>query len=1260
MQNYIQLPHMHLSIRVPWHDNGWNGTVCRNPLANSSCLLLDRIRETRNDDFEVKYAGRRWDQLPEGSVIEVGCHGERGAFMSPFAYRRAIMHAYAPKNGKRGPSLLHTHFRPTAFEYTEYSAAAIPFRWMSRGNLKLMTDPSQNNQDDFDPIHQYGIPFDLAKEPDKEKLGFASPWVQHFDNQRLLLDTFFSAVRNDESLVFFYAKDTPLTDDPRRVIVGVGYVSFVGGPQEYDYADGGARWRGYLWERNVGHTIRPNPETGFKGGFLLPYQALLELAKNDASINPERYVAHAPEEAWDSFSYVAAHVSHDQAISALLECRGVFERLIADQVPIPGRWDVFISWIDKQLNQLWKMRGPYPGLGSSLGAFGVENGTLVAYEIAKMVSDSGNPYQDDPWELTAKAFENPELLPNAKHYLRGVEGRWKKTLAVERDLLKLLSRFDITQKQATQYFRRDGAERLLSNPYLLYEDRRKELDGIYLQVIDRGLYTDPIIREKFPLPVTAAPTGPLDPRRIRAFSVFYLEQAALDGNSLLPRDQLLDRLNDTQATIPLNVNDPALDEAEDLFGEVIAVVELGDGKKAYQLKLLAEGVELIRMAVRRRLEGNTHPDKHDWTAIVNQAFTDQQPDELEALARKEKAAALHTLYQSRLSVLVGAAGTGKTTLLRILCNSSEIGTNVLLLAPTGKARVRMELGMKDTGAGAKTIAQFLHGFGLYDGATNQYTMALPGAKTDNLPDTVIIDEASMLTEPQLSALLSVVKRARRIILVGDPRQLPPIGTGRPFVDINRYIQENFPDSYAELTISRRQQGKSRDDLRLANWYSGKPIPPGDDDIWSLIGSGSAENIRTVAWETPHELQEKLFEAIEDHLKPLDPNNVEKAFGLSLGGETSGEYVYFNWRKAAQFVEQWQILSPVRADLQGVYSLNRTIQQRFKRKFRSYLGNPYLRNAERRFPRPIGNEEIIYGDKVINVINHARDEHNYTSGKVYPSGGLGYIANGEIGIVVGEVRTEKRHWDPNHLEVEFASQLGYKYTFFKGEFSEHGVPPLELAYALTIHKAQGSEFKVVFLIIPNPCRLLSRELLYTALTRQTDEVIVLHQGDFIDLKQYTDVAFSEIARRMTNLFAPPVPEKVGEENNRPKYMEKHLIHRTAAGLMMRSKSEVILAGLFDDYKLDWDYEKPFKGRIPDFTIDDPYAGRIIYWEHLGMLDNPSYRQRWERTQQWYRDQGILTLEEDDGRSDLLVTTEDFANRGTDWTIARNILDKLFGE
>ena len=80
--------------------------------------------------------------------------------------------------------------------------------------------------------------------------------------------------------------------------------------------------------------------------------------------------------------------------------------------------------------------------------------------------------------------------------------------------------------------------------------------------------------------------------------------------------------------------------------------------------------------------------------------------------------------------------------------------------------------------------------------------------------------------------------------------------------------------------------------------------------------------------------------------------------------------------------------------------------------------------------------------------------------------------------------------------------------------------LELAYAITVHKAQGSEFGLCVLVLPRASRLLSRELLYTALTRQRDRIVILHEGDRSALKDYASDYYSETKRRLTNLFVPP--------------------------------------------------------------------------------------------------------------------------------------------
>src|SRR5205807_8172678 len=130
----------------------------------------------------------------------------------------------------------------------------------------------------------------------------------------------------------------------------------------------------------------------------------------------------------------------------------------------------------------------------------------------------------------------------------------------------------------------------------------------------------------------------------------------------------------------------------------------------------------------------------------------------------------------------------------------------------------------------------------------------------------------------------------------------------------------------------------------------------------------------------------------------------------------------------------------------------------------------------------------------------------------------YVANGDIGIVIGDYKSYGQKFVPKKLVVEFVTHKGIGIKYFKGQFTnDQGSPPLELAYALTVHKTQGSEFGITFVILPNPCRLLSRELLYTSLTRQKDRVVLFHQGPARDLLRYSDGSESEIARRCTNLF-----------------------------------------------------------------------------------------------------------------------------------------------
>ena len=246
-----KLPLQHLSLRVPWHDDKWRGTVCHHPAENAACLILKNIRQNRDDSKEMAKAGESFEDLEQADFP--ACIGERAGFMAPFEMQRVISHphsAYSPP---------HEHFQPIIHKHTAYSADSIPFRWMLASSA-------------FDIAEKYNVQLvPELEEKAEEMMEFPTNWLEDRHNQLAMLDTFHSTIQPQQSLCFFYAKDTPLAEDARRVIVGVGRVTEVRATREYEYSDS-PTLRAVLWERTVGHSLGQDPPDGF----LLPYQPALQ------------------------------------------------------------------------------------------------------------------------------------------------------------------------------------------------------------------------------------------------------------------------------------------------------------------------------------------------------------------------------------------------------------------------------------------------------------------------------------------------------------------------------------------------------------------------------------------------------------------------------------------------------------------------------------------------------------------------------------------------------------------------------------------------------------------------------------------------------------------------------------------------------------------------------------------------------------------------------------------------------------------------
>jgi len=1211
----------HLSVRIPWHDNAWNGSICSNPKANGACLILKNCAINRNDDQEQELAGQFLNDLPEDKYPV--CVGERATFMAQFPIYKTLTHPYAQSS----PST-HGHLKPTRVQFPTFAAAAVPYHWMLKQNVE-------------DKTIVYALNYDDAREP---ILDWASKgndnWVQEINNQKALLNCFFEHLKEESSLVFFYAKQVPFVESSGRVLAGVGKINKIIPSEAYEGSN--KRFGAAYWEHMILHSIRQDN----KNGFLLPYHHALEYQQDHPDFDVADLAVVVPKDKQFEFSYGTEHVSNDSAIRVLFDCLKSLEK--AKELEIGTNHQHSIQWIHNEIAQLEKLRGSYPGMGAALFAFGIDKGHFVAAQITNALENE----KDNAWLLFEKAIENPEGILTADvasligFNSKKIYQRLKnKAIPTRIQLLHLLSRFDVTIDQAKALFVVEEREQLgiqrddkdyLNNPYLIYEDLRHTKIPVALSTIDLGMYLKSPSSDLFPNNLLYS--DPFEMSRIRAITIQQLEWATLQGHTLLPRKEIIKQIRELSITPKCPINSDYFELAEEHFERSIVLEEMHNGERAYQLERLAKAKLIISQKIGDRIEGKRLHLQANWRGWLDEAlnpFTEGEPDQQELKARTEKAVALKEITESRFSVLIGPAGTGKTTLLTILAGQEEVENNgVLLLAPTGKARVRMEEVAKNLQVTSKTIAQFLSGYDRYNGDIQQYVFS--NQHCEGLYETVILDEASMLTEEMLATTLECLEGVKRFILVGDHRQLPPIGAGRPFVDIIHHLKPDGIDTafprvgkgYAELTIKRRQGGSKREDLQLAEWFSGEALEPGADSIINqILTKPNSKYLRVEHWENEDAFN-TIFEKVL--VEELDLKSIEdvKTFNESLG---SGDGRYFNFKEAAKKAEAWQILSPIREKVFGVRAINRKIHKLFREDKVEYARGKYGK-----IPSPIGLEEIVYGDKVINLFNSRKNQKD-----VWPNeDALNYIANGEIGMVIGQFKTSKMKFKgkPKNTEIEFTSQKGYKYSFKSWEFAEEANNPLELAYALTVHKAQGSEFGKVFLVIPNPCFLLSREMLYTSLTRQKDKVILLFQGNVFAIKELASPLKSDTLRRITNLFNKP--ELVEVEGN---YLEKNLIHQASDGKMLRSKSELLIYQRLLDKNLLPLYEKKLTikevEKLPDFTIENEDSSEVYYWEHCGMLFDEEYKQRWEEKYQWYKDNDVLRAEDGGGKNGTLIVSED---------------------
>lgn len=370
-------------------------------------------------------------------------------------------------------------------------------------------------------------------------------------------------------------------------------------------------------------------------------------------------------------------------------------------------------------------------------------------------------------------------------------------------------------------------------------------------------------------------------------------------------------------------------------------------------------------------------------AEVGELLAEFQAENSLKLTDEQKQAVWMALTQ-RVGIILGGAGTGKTTVLKaIMWAVEKLQGTVHAVALAGRAAIRMT---EATGRPARTIAGFL-------GAVERGDLELGGS------DLVVVDEASMVDLPQAYSLMRAVPEDARLLMVGDPYQLPPIGMGLVF---SVYAEDDRVPK-VELTQVHRQAAETGIPAIAMEIRHG--VLP-ELRSQSAISSLRCQSGLSFLPCTDAEAQAQVIELVAE-----------------LGGP--GEV---------------QILSPIKSGPTGIKAINAALHHL----------------------RAVGRDQwqgYAVDDPVIWLENDYERK----------------IWNGTLGVVEAA--------GPSSLSVLWD---GHDKPMDMG-LSD--LDCLDLAYAISIHKAQGSQFPRV--IVPVfPSRLLDRTLVYTAITRGIKQVVMV--------------------------------------------------------------------------------------------------------------------------------------------------------------------------
>jgi len=1176
---------MHLTVRMAWHDNDWNGKVCQNPTANTYCtgahsLLSGRIEKKKDIEKEEECKGQCVDGNFDPSNVPP-CYWSINAF-SPFSFKVNHQHAFSHVK----------HEIPDVVK--PYSVFTWPFK------LSFVHESKNKKSNGNYP-------------PDLEKR----------------IDNYITQFKPKESIVFFYANyDNPVSaDEMKYLLLGCSVVAEK--PEVHDFPFTEQELEKF---RSQDSKMKNFPKINWSiqvthmpdKSILLPYNEYIKYVE----ANPEdeqklldMKVVIEEESLIQGFKYVSMDIDDDKCLYLLYKMRkSILKIQEHNQVIIDSTMDDELIKVEELISNIWKKRGLYPSLNKVLSHF--TDNEIEADRISTSLIDVLSPKYDLKMLLQDVVDDNiPEALEEIEDDLLDLSEKkvFQKSIAS----IAALSLVNLTSYQIEKIIKNSSLfQALKTNAYSLYEDYQEDEED-YLD-------TPQLMDEKidiYKIDIAMIPDkkyikrhrkiqnlGEDSKERVRSVIIHYLKDIGDQGHCYDHTHNILksikeypliyktDVLIDEQAIIDLD------SDYKSHFIEKLFILEK-DKQRFFYLKDIKDAETQLKdivIALTTKRKDYTHK-AGDFDKYINDSLETLKnivkTDEQISVFKEERTSLYQNIYKKSFYILTGKPGAGKTyETSKVIEQLESLGEEIVVLAPTGKAALRLTDNIKKhtkISIQADTIDRFIFRKDFKWAYEDWNRLSNLQNNEKVTVENLVIDESSMLDLEKLKILFSIIRfdeqYPKRLILVGDENQLPPIGYGKPFHDIITYIMQSDELSskhYINLKSNCRQEN---DDtiLKLSDAFTDKTryyeeaLEIADNNGWVSPG------LYVSRWKNEDALFKDINTSIIELFEKEDINDdnsdVEKLnllFGLYDSGFVDRKSNDFNYRLTLE-LEKLQLLTPYRAGGYGTLGLNKLIQTNYRNKPK-YSAT---------------NTPFYHADKIIRL-------SNWYSG--YGDKRQLKLSNGSIGVINGE--KSKRSYIFNDADNPI------KYVDSEENF--------DLAYAISVHKSQGSDFKNVFLVIPKKRALLSKELIYTALTRSKYRLFLFIE-DTEDNLLLRAAQTSHLIHRNTSIFNVPIDNKKG-------------LFPDSNGIEVRSRIEYIIYQSLKKSGLDFIYEEELILKGKDFKIHPDFVitlknGAKIYWEHLGMLDVKKYYKDWQNRIELYKEEGLY---------DYLVTTDDLGGINQD--------------